>query len=141
VHNLHVRPGPGQALGDEAAVAMLRGGLAAKEAASDRLKDRAIQGGGDIPFVHKGFEAAHVLLPIPFFTKIIHHLFGGSQKGQIHLLAALGQFFQEVGQVLLAGKTGKLALRVDANIDQAPNAILEQQAKNLLALLWVKPMV
>src|SRR3989304_4749393 len=49
----------------------------------------------------------------------------------MHVLAAVGKFAQEIWQVVLFGKTGELAARIDSDVHQPPDTVPAQQFKKL----------
>ena len=100
MNNLDIRPSPGQALGDKAAVTALRGGLAAEETANALREQVPIEGIRDTSRVHQRLEARDIPLPVMVLAIVIKNLGRRRQVREMEVTCAV-QAIQEPGEIVL----------------------------------------
>ena len=132
VNDLDIRPGAGQALGDEATMAALWRGLAAEQA-TDALREQGpIDDIWDTSCIHQCLEARNIPFPIMVLTIVIPNL---GRRGQLRAMDVAGavEALQKPGQVVLLGEPRELPAGFETDIDDLFDSMFGEEPKEALS--------
>jgi len=130
VMDFDITPGLGEGLGNETAVAVIGGGLAAQQAADFFIEDGAVKGLRNFTLGEQSQESISKFWPVFVGMVGLEDGFGGRKLVEVEIIAIV-QRAQKVAQVFALGETGQLAVGMQANIDDAFDAVSTQQIKKL----------
>ena len=131
VNHLNVVPNPGQALGDQAAVAVLRGGLAAEQATHALREQRPIKGVRDAAVVHQGLEARHISFPVVVLAIVIANLGRRCQFWEVDVARAV-EALQKPSKVILFCEPRELPAGFETDIDDLFDPMLGEEFEKAL---------
>ncbi len=115
---------------DKAAVTVFRGWFATKENGGD-TEDCGINGGFDFAFGDEGEEGGFVFRPWMFFFFVaVEHFLGGGQVGVVDVVG-VADFLEEIFEVVAFGEAGELGDVVEADVEEAADAMLFQEREEL----------
>ena len=97
VHDPDIAPFARQSLGDEAAVALFRGVLAAKQTGRFGGEGSAVEDARDVTLIHERLEAAEILLPIVIVAVFAENLLRRRKQRLVNITASMGQLVEEKG--------------------------------------------
>ena len=137
VNDLYIRPVPCQPLGDKPAVAFFRRIFTTQQAAGFVLKKSLVDHIRNAALIHELLEFLFVGLPVMILSIGFQNFIGRCQVRHVAVAAGI-QCLKKVGQVLLLGEPGKLAVRVQPDIDQAFHAVLPEKVKELFCCFFCK---
>jgi hypothetical protein len=116
MNDLDVWPDPGEALGDEPAMAALWCGLTAEQA-TDALREQGpIEDIRDTSGIHQCLEAPDIPFPIMVVAVVIANLGRRRQLRKMDVAGAV-ETLQKPGKVILLGKPRELPTGLEADID------------------------
>jgi hypothetical protein len=138
MNDLDVWPDPGEALGDEAAMAALGCGLAAEQATDTFLEQGSIEDVRDTSSIHQRLEARDIPFPVMVFAIVIANLGGRRQLRKMDVASAV-EALEKPSKVVLLGEPRELPARFEADIDDLFDPIVGEESEEALGRLLREP--